>query len=103
MPWSLKAADLACDPRCVLHSAVSDANGAEGELKLYGRVEEAPPEVREGSSNVWWAERPDEDAQVFVLRIEQAVFVSWNTAVGTVTFRRWSPERGFSVLDRPYP
>jgi hypothetical protein len=103
MPWSLKAADLGRDPRCVLHSAVSDPNGSEGELKLYGRVEEAPAEVRGGSSDVWWAGRPEEDARVFVLRIEQAVFVTWDAEASTVTMRRWSPERGFSVLERPYP
>jgi hypothetical protein len=103
MPWSLKAADLARDPRCVLHSAVSDPNGAEGELKLYGRVEEAPPHVREGRSDVWWSGRPEEDARVFVLRIEQAVFVTWDTEAGAVTMRRWSPKRGLSVSDRSYP
>jgi hypothetical protein len=103
MAWSLKAADLARDPRCVLHSAVSDPEGSEGELKLYGRVEEARPEVREASSDEWWTSRPEADARVYMLQIERAVFVSWDTEAGTVTMRRWSPERGFSVVERPYP
>ena len=38
MMWqSRKALDLLRDPRCSLHSTVSDRNGAEGEFKLYGR------------------------------------------------------------------
>ena len=103
MPWSLKAADLRRDPRCVLHSAVSDPEGSEGELKLYGRAEAARQGLREAARDAWWARRPVKDAHVFSLRIERAVFVSWDTAAGTVVFRHWSPERGFSVLERPYP
>jgi Pyridoxamine 5'-phosphate oxidase len=39
MMWqSLKALDLLRDPRCTVHSAVSDREGAEGEFKLYGRA-----------------------------------------------------------------
>jgi Pyridoxamine 5'-phosphate oxidase len=39
MMWqSLKALDLLRDPRCTIHSAVSDREGAEGEFKLYGRA-----------------------------------------------------------------
>jgi hypothetical protein len=35
MSWSLKKRDLLRDPRCVLHSAISDPDSGEGELKLY--------------------------------------------------------------------
>jgi hypothetical protein len=103
MSWSLKAADLRRDPRCILHSAVSDPEGSEGELKLYGQAEAARRDLREAAKDAWWAGRPVGDAHVFALRIERAVFVSWDAAAGTVVFRRWSPERGFSVLERPYP
>jgi hypothetical protein len=34
MAWSLKAEDLQRDPRYVLHSAVTDPDSGEGELKL---------------------------------------------------------------------
>jgi hypothetical protein len=34
MSWSLKRRDLLRDPRCVLHSAISDPDSGEGELKL---------------------------------------------------------------------
>ena len=39
MMWrSRKALDLLRDPRCSLHSTVSDRSGGEGEFKLYGRA-----------------------------------------------------------------
>ena len=48
MMWqSRKALDLLRDPRCSLHSTVSDRNGSEGEFKLYGRaVEVNDPDTR---------------------------------------------------------
>ena len=37
MMWqSRKALDLRRDPRCTVHSTVSDRHGSEGEFKLYG-------------------------------------------------------------------
>ena len=39
MMWrSMKALDLLRDPRCVVHSVVSDKDGTEGEFKVYGRA-----------------------------------------------------------------
>src|ERR671928_1057055 len=39
MMWrSPKALDLMRDPRCVVHSVVSDRTGVEGDFKLYGRA-----------------------------------------------------------------
>ena len=39
MMWrSVKALDLLRDPRCVVHSTVSDRHGSEGEFKVYGRA-----------------------------------------------------------------
>src|SRR5262249_36172582 len=38
MPRSLKAQDLLQDPRCTVHSVISDRMAAEGELKLHGRT-----------------------------------------------------------------
>lgn len=41
MMWrSRKALDLLRDSRCVVHSAVSDRGGGEGEFKVYGRAVE---------------------------------------------------------------
>ena len=39
MMWrSMKALDLLRDPRCVVHSTISDKDGTEGEFKVYGRA-----------------------------------------------------------------
>jgi Pyridoxamine 5'-phosphate oxidase len=36
MPASTKSRDLTRDPRCLVHSTISDKDGTEGEVKLYG-------------------------------------------------------------------
>jgi hypothetical protein len=41
-------------------------------------------------------------ARVFSLVIERATFVSWETARGMMVVRRWSPKRGFAVVERSY-
>ena len=47
MPRSLKALDLRRDPRCTIHSAVSDRMARDGEFKLHGHaVEVRDPEKR---------------------------------------------------------
>ena len=38
MPQSFKAADLLRDPRCTVHSTISDRHAAEGEFKLHGQA-----------------------------------------------------------------
>ena len=41
MMWrSRKALDLLRDPRCTVHSTISDRDGGEGEFKVYGRAGE---------------------------------------------------------------
>lgn len=49
MMWqSRKAQDLLRDPRCVVHSVVSDKGGTQGDVKVYGRaVAVSDPDVRE--------------------------------------------------------
>ncbi len=47
MPRSLKARDLRRDPRCTVHSAVSDRMAKDGEFKLHGHAINVPePEKR---------------------------------------------------------
>jgi Pyridoxamine 5'-phosphate oxidase len=102
MTWSLKARDLRRDPRCVLHSAVTDPDAGEGELKLYGRAVVASDELRQGCREGWWFTRP-ETATVFALAIGQATFVSWDTEGAEMTARRWTPREGYTVARRRYP
>jgi Pyridoxamine 5'-phosphate oxidase len=103
MAWSAKTRDLQRDPRCVLHSAISDPDSGEGELKLYGRVTEADEQIRNGCRGGWWAERPADAASVFSLNIDQATFISWDTKHGEMTVRRWSPRLGYRETRRGYP
>jgi hypothetical protein len=103
MSWSLKARDLLRDPRCVLHSAISGPDTGEGELKLYGRAREADRAIRDGCQDGWWLTRPLDTAIVFAVDIEQATFISWETAEGQMTVRRWSPEHGYVETRRSYP
>jgi Pyridoxamine 5'-phosphate oxidase len=104
MPRTTKARDLLRDPRCFLHSVVSDPDGSEGELKLSGRAEELhDPELRERPRDAWWVGRPSRQARLFSLVIERAAFVSWDTARGVMIVRRWSPDGGFAVAECSYP
>ncbi len=103
MPWSLKARDLARDPRCTLHSAVTDPDSGDSELKLYGRAASAEDDAYRDAAGAWWTGRPPEEAHLFALEIAQAALVSWDTARGEMTVRRWSPGRGEDVSRRAYP
>jgi hypothetical protein len=103
MSRSLKRRDLLRDPRCVLHSAISDPDSGEGELKLYGRATEADEQIRNGCGEGWWATRPADAASVFSLNIDQATFISWDTEHGEMTVRRWSPQLGYRETRRDYP
>jgi len=103
MAWSRKAADLRRDPRYELHSAVTDSDSGEGELKLSGVAVEVSQDHRSGVSEAWWSAWPPEKAVVFFLGIEQAVFVEWDTEHGLMTVHRWSPQGGYFQSSRHYP
>jgi len=83
MTRSLKTSDLLRNPVCVLHSAISDPDGAEGELRLYGHAVRVQDQIREGCRDAWWANGPRESAEVFSLDIEEATFVSWDIECGS--------------------
>src|SRR6185503_12248750 len=77
--------DLHRDPRCVLHSSVSDIDGSEGEFKVHGRVTPADdPEIVD-APGAWWAGRPRDRFEVFAVEIEEAVLVTWSTDQGRMT------------------
>src|SRR5215813_1288431 len=38
IPESRKALDLLRDPRCAIHNVITQKDGTEGEIKLYGRA-----------------------------------------------------------------
>jgi hypothetical protein len=103
MSWSGKAADLRRDPRYVLHSSVTSPDSGEGELKLRGRAAAADPARRREAVGAWWSGQPPQKAVVFVLGIERALFVEWDTGSGLMTVHRWSPQGGYSHSARSYP
>jgi hypothetical protein len=103
MPWSSKTRDLMRDPRCVLHSAVSNPDSGEGELKLHGRAIEADDSIRNACREGWWTGRPPEAAKVFLLDIDRGGFISWDTEHGEMTVRTWSPNLGYREKRRSYP
>ena len=80
MMWqSLKARDLLRDPRCTVHSVVSNRDGTEGEFKLYGRaadIGDATPRERyanEVYKRIGW--RPEEpEYHLFSIDIQSAAF-----------------------------
>ena len=103
LTWSRKAADLRRDQRYVLHSAVTEPDAGEGELKLYGLALEATQDLRGAAPHAWWLDWPPEAATVFCLRITRAAFIDWDTAEGMMTVHRWSPEDGYLRASRSYP
>lgn len=79
MIWqSRKALDLLRDPRCNLHSVVSDRHGKEGEFKLWGRARDlADPAEREAycaalHQKIGW--RPNEPFHAFAIDVESAAY-----------------------------
>lgn len=101
MMWrSPKALDLLRDPRCVVHSVVSDRMGTEGDFKLYGRaVSVEEPETRARyraavKARIDW-EPAEPRFHCFAIDVESAGFVifggeryglAWEPGAG---LRRW--------------
>jgi len=105
MEWpTSKARDLVHDPRCALHSAVSDPDGADGEFKLYGRsllVEDDA--IVNGPYEAWWHGRQPEGYRVFSMGIESAAFIGWDIQADQMRLIRWSLGNGVSDIVRPRP
>ena len=81
MMWrSRKALDLLRDPRCTVHSTVSDRAGTEGEFKVYGHaVDVQDVEARRRYGDALYEKiqvRPDEsEYHLFAVDIQSAAFV----------------------------
>lgn len=87
----------------MLHSAVTDPDSGEGELKLSGAAVEASHHHRDGAAEAWWSAWPPDKAVVFCLGIEQAVFVEWDTGHSLMMVHRWSQPGGYTQSRRHYP
>jgi hypothetical protein len=98
MEWpTSKARDLLRDDRCVVHSVVSDPDGADGEFKLYGRALLVEDEaiVRE-PTGAWWRDRRPGSYRVFTIDIDSAAFIGWDIEADQMHMMRWSPADGLS-------
>jgi len=92
---SHKARDLLRDPRCTLHSSVTDVNGSEGEFKVHGHASLVTDEsVLQGDYQAWWTAAGASPASVFSIDIARAAHVSWNIDSSEMTITRWDPGRG---------
>lgn len=101
MARSLKALDLCRDPRCVVHSAISEPDAGEPEFKLYGRA--LATSHRDARPDAWWLSYPADAAVVFALEIERASSVTWALERGEMTVVSWSPSVGLTEETRSYP
>jgi hypothetical protein len=109
LPRTRKALNLLRDPRCTVQNAVSRADGAEGEIKLFGRALNLPPgELWEAYRQTFAAKHsgpPPEGfpGHVFSLDIDRAVAIRWDTEKSEMLVSRWSPETGLSERRQKYP
>lgn len=105
MEWPTnKARDLLRDPRCAVHSVVSDPDGADGEFKLYGRaVLTEDPSIVGGPYEAWWHRRQPQGYRVFSVDIESAAFIGWEIEADQMRLIRWSPDAGVHEVVRPRP
>jgi hypothetical protein len=97
MMWrSPKALDLLRDPRCVIHSVVSDRMGTEGDFKLYGRAMDVQdPDTRARyraavKARINW-ESTEPEYHCFTVDVEAAGFVIFGEERYGLA---WDPDRG---------
>ena len=103
MMWqSRKALDLVRDPRIVVHSAVSNRDGSEGDFKLYGRVRDVEdPAQRQRyadtlAEKIDW--RPTEPFHLFAVDVDSVGFIKFGDDKRVL---RWTPEDGLEELPHP--
>jgi hypothetical protein len=103
MMWrSRKALDLLRDPRLVVHTATSDADGVEGDFKAYGRaldVQDAGLRTRYADAleaTINW--RPTEPFHLFAVDIQSAGYIVFGKEPVAM---RWNPAEGTARIRHP--
>lgn len=101
MMWqSAKARDLLRDPRILVHSVITNRDGAEGELKIRGtaRAEHDPLTQRRYAdavaASLGWNPQPGL-FHLFAVDISHVTFISYDTATGDQHVAIWPPGREF--------
>jgi hypothetical protein len=108
MMWrSQKALDLLRDPRCVLHSAITNPGRAENEVKLRGRaLDPQDPDRREQYHHIFrerWQLRAPASVHVFSLEIESVSVIAYDLTQGEMLVKVWDPPLGLRETRHPYP
>ena len=101
MMWrSQKALDLLRDPRCAVHSVTADRMGTDGDLKLYGRMEDVhDPALRRAyraaiKARIDW--EPDEpEFHLFSLDVASAGYTIFGDEHRALA---WDPHGGLRRL-----
>ena len=104
MIWkSTKALDLLRDPRCVLHSIVTDPDANEGEFKLQGRAVPAEEAGYFMHIREKWRLPPPAPLHVFTIDLLAASLTTYQLDQGLMIVEHWDPSAGQTVMRRPYP
>lgn len=101
MMWhSRKADDLRRDPRVLVHSIVTGADGAEGEFKVRGlAVGERDPRVQAGfaahaSQRLGWTAEVGR-FHLFSVDVADVTYIRYDTATGDQYVTRWPRRAAF--------
>ncbi len=101
MMWqSRKARDLLRDPRILVHSVITNRDGAEGEFKIRGtaRAENDPAMERRYADAVaislGWRPEPGQ-SHLFAVGINEITFIRYDNATGDQHVVMWPPGREF--------
>jgi hypothetical protein len=93
MIWqSKKALDLLRDPRCHVHTVVTDRNGIEGEWKAWGRARPIERAARDRYGEALHAKigwRPKEPFHAFAIDLESVAWRKFGGAGGKVQALVW--------------
>jgi hypothetical protein len=105
MPNSVKALDLARDPRAYIHTPIlSAATGEPGEFKARAWAlpvgDEALRAAIQDAVAAGGGWRPPDDWRFFTMELEGAAFHDYDEAMDAHVVKRWTPERGYEAFTR---
>ena len=109
MMRSQKAFDLLRDPRCLLHSSISDPGWSKANSSCAAGPWTSGTQIcgkataRRTSSGGRAALQKGFPFHVFSLDVESAALIRWDIEKGEMIIRQWSPDHGETEARRKYP